>query len=123
AQRLGINRQSLIRAQAGVRHVLQEHSGEGHCAAFRHQLIKMAVKLLEIPENIIEQAIEAELAERNLISELIDGHEALFSMPLYRAQKGCTKHLLRLKAGALPWGDIDASKAIPWVEKRTGLVL
>ena len=34
AERLGIPRDSLIRAQAGVRHVLQEIAGEGHCAAW-----------------------------------------------------------------------------------------
>jgi exodeoxyribonuclease V alpha subunit len=50
AQKLGIGTQSLIRAQAGVRHVLQEWSGQGHCAAFRDQLVEMAVKLLEILE-------------------------------------------------------------------------
>lgn len=33
AQKLGIAPDSLIRAQAGVRHVLQEWSSEGHCAA------------------------------------------------------------------------------------------
>jgi exodeoxyribonuclease V alpha subunit len=31
AQKLGIAPDSLIRAQAGVRHVLQELSGDGHC--------------------------------------------------------------------------------------------
>jgi len=33
AERLGIARDALIRAQAGVRHVLQEIAGGGHCAA------------------------------------------------------------------------------------------
>lgn len=123
AQRLGIGRQSLTRAQAGVRHVLQEWSGEGHCAAFRDKLVEMAVKLLEIPDNVIEQAIGEELAEENLVSEHIDGQEALFLTPLYRAEVGCATHLLRLRQGALPWGDIDTAKAIPWVEEKTGLTL
>ena len=123
AQKLGIGTQSLIRAQAGVRHVLQEWSGEGHCAAFRDQLIEMAVRLLEIPADIIEQAIGEELTEENLVSEIIDGQEALFLTPLYRAEIGCATHLLRLKEGRPPWGDIDAGKAIPWVEEKTGLAL
>ncbi|MGZ9214342.1 MAG: SF1B family DNA helicase RecD2 [Candidatus Binatia bacterium] len=123
AQRLGIGPQSLIRAQAGVRHVLQEWSGDGHCAAFRDKLVEMAVQLLEIPENVIVQAIGAELAEENLVSELIDGQEALFLTPLYRAETGCAANLRRLCQGELPWGDIDAAKAIPWVEEKTGLTL
>jgi exodeoxyribonuclease V alpha subunit len=40
AQKLGIAPDSLIRAQAGVRHVLQEISGDGHCAASWDTLIK-----------------------------------------------------------------------------------
>jgi exodeoxyribonuclease V alpha subunit len=123
AQRLGIGTQSLIRAQAGVRHVLQEWSGNGHCAAYRDQLVEMAVQLLEIPENVIVQAIVAELAEENLVSERIDGQEALFLTPLYRAETGCASNLLRLCQGALPWGEIDTTKAIPWVEEKTGLTL
>lgn len=123
AQKLGIAPHSLIRAQAGVRHVLQEWSGSGHCAAFADDLVNMAVKLLEIPGNVIEQAIDEELAEENLAAEPIDGREALFLTPLHRAEVGCATHLLRLRQGALPWGAIDAGKAIPWVEEQTGLTL
>jgi len=123
AQKLGIAPDSLIRAQAGVRHVLQEWSGEGHCAAIRQTLCDMAVKLLEIPEPIIDKAITAELIEGNLMAELIDQQVVLFLTPIYRAEVGCATHLLRLNQGEPPWGSIDANKAIPWVEEQTGLTL
>lgn len=123
AQKLGIAPDSLIRAQAGVRHVLQEWSGEGHCAAIRQTLCDMAVKLLEIPEPIIDKAITAELIEGNLMAELIGQHEAIFLTPIYRAEVGCATHLLRLNQGEPLWGIIDADKAIPWVEEQTGLTL
>jgi exodeoxyribonuclease V alpha subunit len=61
AQRLGIPQDSLIRAQAGVRHTLQQWAEQGHCAAFREQLVAMAVQLLEIPETTILQAIDAKI--------------------------------------------------------------
>ena len=57
AGKLGIAPDSLIRAQAGVRHVLQELSGDGHCAAPWETLVEESVKLLEIPVVILEQAI------------------------------------------------------------------
>jgi len=123
AQRLGIPADSLIRAQAGVRHTLQHWSEQGHCAAYRDKLIDMAVQLLEIPEPTILQAIEAELDEGNLISEAIGGQDAVFLAPLYRAESGCGRHLERLLNGSPPWGVIDADKAIPWVEEKTGLAL
>ena len=69
AQRLGIAPDSPMRAQAGVRHVLQEWSEQGHCAAARSQLVELAVKLLEIPEPTIEAAIDAEIAEERLVEE------------------------------------------------------
>src|SRR5438067_890300 len=39
AQRLGIPRDAIIRAQAGVRHVLQEFAEDGHCAVHQEELI------------------------------------------------------------------------------------
>jgi len=123
AQKLGIAPDSLIRAQAGVRHVLQEWSSEGHCAAVRQTLCAMAVKLLAIPVAIIDAAITAELVEGNLIAEIINQDEVIFLTPLYRAEIGCATHLLRLNQGEPPWGSIDAQKAISWVEGQTGLTL
>jgi exodeoxyribonuclease V alpha subunit len=119
AQKLGIAPDSLIRAQAGVRHVLQEWSNEGHCAAARDTLCDMAVKLLEIPAPVIDEGITAELVEGNLTAEIIDQNETIFLTPLYRAEVGCANHLLRLNQGQPPWGTIDAQKAIPWVEEQT----
>lgn len=123
AQKLGIGPQSLLRAQAGVRHVLQEWSGEGHCAAIRSTLCEMAAKLLEIPLPIIDQAIAAELTEGNLISEIDGSDEFIFLTPLHRAEMGCAAHLNRLNQGDAPWGVIDADKALPWVEEQTGMTL
>jgi exodeoxyribonuclease V alpha subunit len=102
AQKLGIAPDSLIRAQAGVRHVLQEWSSEGHCAADRQTLCAMAVKLLAIPVAIIDAAITAELVEGNLIAEIINQDEVIFLTPLNRAEIGCATHLLRLNQGEPP---------------------
>ena len=73
AQRLGIPRDAVIRAQAGVRHVLQEFAEDGHCAVHHDELIETATTLLEIPVTIIEQAVELECQEDHLIAEDIDG--------------------------------------------------
>ena len=123
ARQLGIAPDSLIRAQAGVRHVLQEISGNGHCAAPWEFLVAEAAKLLDITPEIIEKAIEAEVAAENLVSEEINGTPALFLTPLYRAEIGTATSLQRLLRGEPPWGEIDADKAIPWVEGKTGLTL
>ena len=119
AQSLGIPKDSLIRAQAGVRHTLQVWSEQGHCAAPPEKLVSMAMQLIEIPADIIEQAIAGERAEQNLILD----RELLYLTPLHRAELGCAAHLTRLLQGGPPWGDIHPDKALPWVEAQTGLTL
>ncbi|NTV49199.1 MAG: ATP-dependent RecD-like DNA helicase [Geobacteraceae bacterium] len=123
AGRLGIAPDSLIRAQAGVRHVLQELSGDGHCAAPHDTLIKESVKLLEIDEAILEEAIREEVTLENLVPEEINGVPCLFLTPLHRAEQGVANSIRRILGGAPPWGKIDLEKALPWVEEKTGLSL
>ena len=123
AHRLGIPSDSLIRAQAGVRHMLQEISGQGHCASYQQKLVETTARMLEVAEPIVETAIGAELTAENLVQETIEGDKALFLTPLYRSEKGVAWHLARLQEGNLPWEEIDIGKAIPWVEGQTGLQL
>ena len=121
AGKLGIAPDSMIRAQAGVRHVLQELSGDGHCAAPWETLVEESVKLLEIPVVILEQAILEEITLENLVQEDIGGRPCLFLTPLQRAEVGTAASIERILEGSTPWGTIDVSKAIPWVAEKTGL--
>src|SRR5712691_131263 len=123
AQRLGIPRDAVIRAQAGVRHVLQEFADDGHCAVHHDELVEAAATLLEIPVSTIAQAVELECQEDHLIAEDIEGKPCLFLTPLHRAEVGVASHLLRLLKGDLPWGHIDPARALPWVEQKTSRTL
>jgi exodeoxyribonuclease V alpha subunit len=123
AQRLGIPADSLIRAQAGVRHVLQEMAGDGHCAAWSGELAARSAQLLAIPRAIIEQAIQAELAQEHLVAEAIDGRPVLLLTPLQRAERGIALGIQRLARDPPPWRTIDTAKALPWVAAQTGLAL
>ena len=123
AGRLGIAPDSLIRAQAGVRHVLQEMAGDGHCAAPWDTLVKESSRLLEIEATIIEQAILEEITQENLVQEEIAGKPCLFLTPMHRAELGVAASVKRILVGDPPWGTIDVDKAIPWVEGKTGLEL
>src|SRR2546426_2862208 len=78
AQRLGIPRDAVIRAQAGVRHVLREFADDGHCAVHHDELMETAVKLLEIPASTIAQAGELECQGERLVAEDIEGKPRLF---------------------------------------------
>lgn len=123
AQQLGVPRDSPLRAQAGLRHTLQVWSEQGHCAAPQETLVSMAVELLEIPEPIVVAALGGELEAGNVMVEATGDGDLFYLANLYRAETGCAGHLRRLLDGPPPWGRIDAAKAIPAVEKQTGLSL
>lgn len=123
AQKLGIPKDSLIRAQAGVRHTLQELSSDGHCACELDKLVETAKTLLEISPELARQAIEHEVKEGNLVSEQIDDAQLLYLTALHKSEVGVASHLLRLADGESPWLHIDVDKAIPWVETKAKIQL
>lgn len=67
AQRLGIDSHYLIQAQAGTSYVLLKVYGERHSAFHQPRLIQETVKLLVIPEGIIQEAIAQHVHQGNLI--------------------------------------------------------
>jgi len=96
AQSIGIAKNSVIRAEAGVRHILNEYSGQGHCAILPEDLIKNTSVMLEIEPTIIEQAISNELENGNIVRDMIDTEAHLYIAPLYYAEQGIASHLNRL---------------------------
>lgn len=97
AQRLGLDKASEMRAQAGVRHVLQEWCSFGHCAAKHADLVEKTRVLLDIDPSIIETAIQHEILLGRLIQEKVDGHDTVFLAALYCAEVGIAQHLFRLR--------------------------
>lgn len=123
ASRLGYTPEDPRRVRAGVAHALTTAMDDGHCGLPRPDLLKLGAELLGIDATLIEQALTEELASGEVIAGTTDGHEVIFLAGLYRAEEGIARRLLTLRSGRLPWGEIDVTKAIPWVEQRTGVTL
>src|SRR5207245_716240 len=87
AQKVGIPRDSLNRARAGIDHVLLEATSDGHCALPLAKLKLSAVKLLEVQEPIVEQALSQMLKGGSLLLEEIDGEPLIFMPHLRRAEE------------------------------------
>ncbi|WP_299653643.1 AAA family ATPase [uncultured Jannaschia sp.] len=123
AERLGIGKTAMIRLRAGISHALSEAMGDGHCGLPVADLTALAVKLLDVPEDLIGTALDLELADGAVIADSIAGAPSIFLGGLYRAEKAIAERMRRISAGTLPWPEIDAAKALPWIERRTGLTL
>jgi exodeoxyribonuclease V alpha subunit len=120
AQRVGIPRESLNRARAGIDHVLLEATSDGHCALPLAKLKLAAVKLLEVPEATVEQALSQMLASGGLLQEEIDGESLIFMPHLRRAEQGIAAKIKGLAGMATVYSRIDFEKAVAWCEQRTG---
>ena len=123
AMKLGIEKTAMIRARAGISFALTEALDEGHCGLPRDDLLPLAVKLLEIPDTIVLDALGLELDAGQVIADQVEGRDCVFLGGLYHAERSIADRLHILLRGSMPWESIDAEKAIPWVEARTGLAL
>ena len=123
AMKLGIEKTAMIRARAGIAYALTEALDDGHCGLPRDDLMPLAVKLLDIPEALIIDALKLELEAGAVIADFIENRSCVFLAGLYRAEQSIVSRLKALINGPTPWSEIAADKAIPWAEGKTGLAL
>ena len=123
AQAIGIEKQSPLRVEAGVIHVLNELANEGHVYYPLDGLTKASAGILEVDEELVTQAIERLRRDERVACEPAQHGVAVYLASLYAAEEGVARRLLTLaEGGALPT-DIDIERAIVWVEQSNRLHL
>lgn len=147
AQKMGVPFDSLLRARAGLRHVLVEATNQGHCALPVALLKDEAGKLLLVEEKVVQAAFERTLIETELVWEKIGATEratplgkshpvgeetrttelrappadALVFLPqLKRAEEGIAARIQQLCASPPNYPAIDFAKAAEWCQRKTG---
>ena len=123
AAKLGIEKTATIRVREGISYALTEAMDEGHCGLPSGELVPLAEKLLEVPQELVRTALELELQEGAVIADKVGETPCVFLAGLHRAERTISDRLLRLANGTLPWPWIDPDKALPWAEKQIGLAL
>jgi exodeoxyribonuclease V alpha subunit len=123
AHKVGIPRDSMLRACAGLNHVLWEATGEGHCALPTAMLKEKACALLQLSEDLVSQALQRTVAAGELVLETIADVELAFLPRLKNAEQNIASRLQALSSMAPPYPPIDIEKAIAWCEQRTGKTL
>src|SRR5207248_9587684 len=123
AMKLGIEKTAMVRVRAGISYALTEAMDEGHCGLPTDELVPLAEKLLEVPQQLIRTALELELQEGTVVADRVNETPCIFLAGLHRAERTIAHRLIRLANGTLSWPWIDADKALQWVEKHVGLTL
>ncbi|HEX8801868.1 MAG TPA: helix-hairpin-helix domain-containing protein, partial [Terriglobales bacterium] len=123
AQKVGIPKDSLNRARAGIDHVLLQATTDGHCALPLGKLKLAATKLLGVPEATVEQALSQTLTSGSLLLEEIGGEPLIFLPHLRKAEEGIAARIKSLAGMPRLYPEIEFDKAVAWCERRTGKIL
>lgn len=133
AQSVGIPHDSPDRVKAGLQYALSQSTDQGHCFLPEEQLIREAVKLLQVDTGLVIECL-AELAQdpEGVVRETVPGPEglpvtAVYLIPFHRAElslAGQTKRLLHAPEDRMPgFQDVAWDKALAWLADRTGASL
>ncbi len=145
ALKLGLPRDSPFRAQAAVRHVLQEAQSDGHVGLPEELATQAAEALTSIAPDGIRDAVEQLRVTDELVRDsvalvskdklqspgtAVPGLEAeglppdtqlLYLKPLFLAELGVARQLGALAAGAHPLRTADHTAALAWAEQKMGI--
>ena len=123
AGNLGIAKDSLVRARAGVAHVLLEATSDGHCGLPKEILVQNSAKLLEVEKDLIELAIAEEIKLKSLVEDTLNNINTVFLANYYVYEKNIAKILLGLAKSPVSWEKTDTATIIPLMEEELNIIL
>jgi exodeoxyribonuclease V alpha subunit len=133
ALRLGVERTSPRRAEAGALYALEEAGGEGHTGLPRGRLVERAAALLEVSPALVDAAVgdllaggllkTLDAAEEEIGPLAADPEALVFRNRFHRAEQAIVAHLERLSvAGAFTrFPTLDS--AVASMERESGIYL
>ena len=104
AEKLGFEKEAPVRLRSGLMYTLNKLSEEGHCFAFREQLIRTGAELLDAEESrlspILDEMIRDELVKTEIISgQNPDEDETAVYLPVfYYAEQGTARRMKQIFA-------------------------
>jgi exodeoxyribonuclease V alpha subunit len=130
ATRLGLPKDSPLRAGAAVRFVLQDFSTKGHVGYPEQGVLEETMRLTNIPPEIIWEAIETGRQENEFVRDratatpqAAEREDWLYLRTLFLAELGVARAIRQLAQGDHPLPKIDVDAALTWVEGKMEIEL
>ena len=127
AQKLGFDKSSPLRAEAGILYVLHQLSDEGHVFYPQDPLIAKAIEILEVEPEILADALTRLSAEQKVVIETLDGSEgpltAVYLAKFHLSENQAAGRLKALQCAPKCLRCIDAEKAVAWVQEKLAMTL
>ena len=114
---MGIPPHSAIRSRAGLVHVLNTVTEEGHCFCTAPELVLQAQALLDIPPEILQEALNHEIEQRNVVQE----DTRIYLPHLYTAECAIAAKVATLRRTPVTFRPIVADKAVAWAEEQVAI--
>ncbi len=127
AEKLGIEKDSLIRARAGVQFILNRLSDEGHVYYPFDRLLEEAEKTLEIDRGIVIDALASAAADRRIVIEDMDAFggegKAAYLIRFHVSEQGIARLMHGLLAFPRQLPLVDREDILASCEKDLGFAL
>ncbi|MBP2471534.1 exodeoxyribonuclease V alpha subunit [Crossiella equi] len=127
AKAVGIPHDSPQRVKAGLQFTLSEATGNGNCFLPEEELIRDAIKILQVDTGLVIDCLAELVAEEGVVREAVPGEDgttpvgAIYLVPFHRAElslAGSLLRLLRTPANRLPdFASVDWTKALAWLRR------
>ncbi|NUR85164.1 MAG: AAA family ATPase, partial [Nonomuraea sp.] len=124
AQAVGIPHDSPQRVKAGLRYTLSQAADDGHCYLPAPNLVADAVKILDVPADLVASCLAESVTAEEVVQEHLNGVPAIYLLPFHRAEVSLAATLLNLlhnghdRLGA--FAEVDWARAESWLQERTG---
>jgi len=123
AARLNLNPLAPARLLAGLLHVLEGVSADGHVYVPEEELFGKARELLQTPREPLVAALGALEREGRVVLQDLPGGRVVYRKPAWVAETGVAQALARLLTTPAPPAPLHLEDLLDRVQQRLGLVL
>lgn len=127
AEKMGIEKDSPQRIEAGILYLLSELSNDGHVCFPQDQFLINAENVFEVGNPLILRCIDTLKEENRIIvdNQVYNGslQTFLWIKSLYISEKGIAKEMYRLMGGASQLRKVSEEKALEWVQEQLSISL
>lgn len=126
ASSMGFSKESPLRIRAGVLHVINELTRDGHVFVPIEELTASASEILSVSPELVEKGIEDGRLNQELIIEWytdIEGKDdcAVYLPPFHYAEVHSAKNLCRILSSPFNGQYAAPDVVIPWVQQELGI--
>jgi exodeoxyribonuclease V alpha subunit len=125
AEKVGVPRDSLVRAEAGILYVLEKLSENGHVFGHLGDVLDQAEALLAVDQTLVSRALEnLRVAKKIVVEDLDTGNgTAVYLKGFYAVEKGLANRLRALLSVPLDPSSISGKGVEETVQKQLAIVL